>query len=120
MQIVSVQKIRQKFRMTYGIDYHLDTIHMMAKRLGFTTRKVGGKRGYLANLYTELQCHWRELNECEEYVRQKEARKRNAEYNPDKFIEPEDRIDYEWEKDESIIRRAVVESVRKLLGGNVL
>jgi hypothetical protein len=120
MQIVSAKQIRKSFRVHYGIDYSLEAIHMMAKRLGFTIRAVGGKRGYLANLYTELQRHWKELNECEKYVRRKKVRKPDIGYNPDKFIEPEGRADYEWEKDESIIRRAVIESVRKLLGGNVL
>ena len=126
MQIVSVQQIRKSFRVHYGIDYSLETIHVMAKRLGFSLRTIGMKRGYTASIYTELQRHWKEFNELDKRIKERKNKNENGfklinkDYNPDKFIEPQGRVDYEWEKDESIIRRAVTESLRKLLGGNVL
>ena len=52
----------------------------------------------------------------------------NKDYNPDKFIEPEGRVDYQWEKNEnkdmnrilirlteSDLRRIVKESAHRLL-----
>ena len=121
MQIVSAQEIAKKFKTYYGLDYSFETIHVMAKRLGFTLRTVGTKRGYVSNIYTELQRHWRELSELDKQIKERKSKKEsgnkriNRDYNPDKFIEPEDRIDYEWEKTESIIRNAIIESINKVI-----
>ncbi len=121
MQIVSAKEIAKKFKTYYGLDYSFETIHVMAKRLGFTLRTVGTKRGYVANIYTELQRHWRELSELDKQIKERKSKKENGnkrinrDYNPDKFIEPEGRIDYEWEKTESIIRNAIIESINKVI-----
>lgn len=134
MQIVSVQQIRKSFRVHYGIDYSLETIHVMAKRLGFSLRTIGMKRGYTANIYTELQRHWKEFNELDKRIKERKDKKENGfklinkDYNPDKFIEPEGRVDYQWEKNEnkdmnrilirlteSDLRRIVKESAHRLL-----
>lgn len=107
MQIVSVQQIRKSFRTHYGIDYSLETIHIMAKRLGFSLRTIGMKSGYTANIYTELQRHWKEFNELDKRIKERKNKKENGfklvnkDYNPDKFIEPEGRVDYQWEKNEN-------------------
>ena len=55
------------------------------------------------------------LNENERSIKKaQKAQKQVIDYNPDKFIEP-DRADYEWEKNESSIRRIVIEEINKFL-----
>lgn len=122
MQIVSAQQIRKNFRVYYGLEYSLETIHTMAKRLGFTLRTIGMKRGYTSNIYTELMRHWGEFNKLEQEIRERKKNKTNhspkinRDYNPDKFIEPEGKIDYEWEKDEDTTHmgRFLVEGVERI------
>ena len=122
--LVSAATIRKSILMHGGRDYSLEAINHVAQDVcGYKMRHIGALRGYHKSIFTELQRHWKELNEYEDYVQKKKAQKANKQpkkssfnqnYNPDKFIEPEGRIDYEWEKDENIIRRAVIESIRNL------
>lgn len=109
--LVSAATIRKSILMHGGRDYSLEAINHVAQDVcGYKIRHIGALRGYHKSIFTELQRHWKELNEYEDYVQKKKAQKANKQqkkpsfnqnYNPDKFIEPDDRKDYTWELEES-------------------
>jgi hypothetical protein len=70
----------------------------------------------LTSHYPEMVKYQNEKN----IKKAQKASKREIDYNPDEFIEPEDRADYDWEKNESIIRRVIIESINEMFGGRVL
>lgn len=124
--LVSAATIRKSILMHGGRDYSLEAINHVAQDVcGYKMRHIGALRGYHKSIFTELQRHWKELNEYEDYVQKKKAQRANKQlkktsfnpnYNPDKFIEPDDRKGYTWELEESKIKQAIIESIRNLLG----
>jgi hypothetical protein len=128
--IWTINRIIQNFRVNKGAKFSRGTITYFATRLGYHIKHSGGLIGYDKSLYTVLTSHYPEMvkYQNEKDIRKAQrASKREIDYNPDKFIEPEDRVDYDWEKNESrnmkqIIRltesdlhRLVKESVRIIL-----
>ena len=110
--IWTINRIIQNFRINKGAKFSRGTITYFAARLGYHIKHSGGLIGYDKSLYTVLTSHYPEMvkyqNEKDIRKAQK-ASKREIDYNPDKFIEPEDRADYDWEKNESMINRVVTE-----------
>lgn len=116
--IYSAQEICKRFRTSLSITVSPRAIHIMAEKLGYHTRLCGGKRGYHKSLYTDLTRHLNELVECDKELKEKTAQRQNKQpktannyyaYNGEK-----DNADYAWEKNESVIRKAIVESLEEL------
>lgn len=128
--IKTVGEIIRKFR-TEGacIKFSPKTISYMAGKLGYHIRRYGGKVGYDQSLITDLQRHWKELNEYDKAVKEKAAQKQNKraniassrpDYNPDKFHEPEGRIDYSWEIKEEVVERIIESIINDFLNREIL
>ena len=103
--IWTINRIRQNFRTTRNIKFSTKTIRHFAEDVaGYHLQRKGGLIGYDKSVYTRLTQLFPEMvkyqNEKDIRKAQK-ASKREIDYNPDKFIEPEDRVDYDWEKNES-------------------
>ena len=115
--IWTIDRIIQNFRTTRGIKFSRKTIKHFAEEIGYHLKCSGGLIGYDKSLYTALTQRFPEMVKYENTRSIKKAQKplkREIEYNPDKFIEP-DRADYEWEKNESMISRIVTEEINKFL-----
>lgn len=122
--IWTINRIKQNFRTTRGIKFSNETIMHFAKEAGYSIKHAGGIIGYDQSVYTALTKAFSDMVEYEKGLRAKKSqkpRKREIDYNPDKFIEP-DRADYEWEKNEntSYIKEIIFESINKILGENIL
>jgi len=122
--IWTINRIKQNFRTTRGIKFSNDTIMHFATRLGYKLKHAGGIIGYDQSVYSALTKAFPMMVEYEKgkgEERPQKAPKREIDYNPDKFIEP-DRADYEWEKNEntSYIKKIIFESINKVLGENIL
>lgn len=128
--IWTINRIIQNFRVNKGAKFSRGTITYFATRLGYHIKHSGGLIGYDKSLYTVLTSHYPEMVKYQnekDIKRAQRASKREIDYNPDKFIEPEDRADYDWEKNENInmkklirltesdLHRLVKESVRIIL-----
>lgn len=101
--IWTINRIKQNFRTTRGIKFSNKTIMHFAKQAGYSLKHAGGIIGYDQSVYTALTKAFSDMVEYEKGLRVKQpqkAQKREIDYNPDKFIEP-DRTDYEWEKNEN-------------------
>ena len=108
--IWTINRIKQNFRTTRGIKFSNETIMHFAKEAGYSIKHAGGIIGYDQSVYTALTKAFSDMVEYEKGLRAKKSqkpRKREIDYNPDKFIEP-DRADYEWEKNENRIMRQIV------------
>ena len=99
----------------------------MADRLGYTKKRIGGKIGYDQSLLSAITRHFNEAveydNECHKKMAQKPLKQpqmspRELDYVG--YNGERDNIDYEWEKNESIIRHAIIESINKVLGENII
>ena len=108
--IWTINRIKQNFRTTRGIKFSNETIMHFAKEAGYSIKHAGGIIGYDQSVYTALTKAFSDMVEYEKGLRAKKPqkpRKREIDYNPDKFIEP-DRADYEWEKNESRNMKQIV------------
>lgn len=84
-------------------------IHKFAKLKGYGFKRVGGKRGYVDSLKTEIARDFTLFKKCcAPEVKHPVMR---PDYNPDSFIEPAGRKDYEWE---SRISRYIMEAIDEL------
>lgn len=120
--LLSAQEIRKRFLCAIGKNFSLQSIHHMADKIGYKERRFGGKKGYHKSLYTALTQHLKELMEYDE-GRQKKACQRPKKqpkeitWNDGNYFTyngERDNIDYEWEKNESIIKKAILESINEL------
>lgn len=127
--ILSTQEISKKLMMAYGKKVSPKSIHVFADKLGYHLKRVGGKKGYHQSLYTDLARHLKELFDYDDEQKGKVNKKPATKVKPqgkDGFGnyyayngEP-DRVDYEWEKNEGIIKRSIIESINEILGVNIL
>lgn len=124
--IWSIGTIQKYFKETRSTTISPKTIKDMAKRLGYSMKRVGGLRGYHKSLVTALSRHFNDMMEYEQstsskvrQTRQKQSYRTSSKSNNDSSQyymmngEP-DKVDYEWEK-ESIVSRAVLDEIRNLL-----
>jgi hypothetical protein len=115
--IWTINRIIQNFRTTRGVKFSKGTITHFATKLGYGLKSGGGLVGYDKSVYTALTRVFPDMVKYENersIKKAQKAQKQVIDYNPDKFIEP-DRADYEWEKNESSIRRIVIEEINKFL-----
>lgn len=117
MDVLSAQEIRKRIRQSFCKEVSLAAIHNMAKKLGYSIKRAGGKRGYHKSLYTDLQRHWSELlaYDAEKVVKtsQRPSNMPNM-GNYYTYNGETDRKDYDWEVDESLIREALNKSISLL------
>ena len=118
--IYSPQEMSKMIRQNFNKKVSPEAIHALAKKLRYTKKTIGGKRGYSKSLYTDLQRHWGELLA---YDQAKAAKTRQKPLKPNNgggishytYNGEPDRKDYDWEVDESVITRAVNEAISSLL-----
>lgn len=119
----SAQEMSKRFRMTLGLKISPRAINAFAEKLGYHMRHVGGKRGYHQSLYTALTRHLKELLEYNTKLTDRTKQKPQKQQNLGDYYAyngERDNIDYEWEKNESIISRIVMEEINKFLGKEIV
>lgn len=124
----SAQEISKKFRNSLGKNISPRAIHVFAEKLGYHMKRIGGKKGYDQSLYTVLTRHLKELLDYDTNIVVKTQQKpqkqpREVVWDNDSYETyngERDNNDYEWEKNEGIIKRAIIESINKVLGRKVL
>jgi hypothetical protein len=118
----SAQEISKKFRNSLGKNISPRAIHVFAEKLGYHMKRIGGKKGYDQSLYTALTRHLKELLD---YDAQQAVRKhQKPQKQPKEIVWDDDNyetyngernnVNYEWEKNENRIRRAIMESITEL------
>lgn len=122
--LYTIGEIVKRFR-TEGACYKFkpQTITYMAKKLGYSPKRIGGKVGYDSSLMTAISRHFNEAVEYDKGSGMKVPQKSRKQpimgdyytYNGER-----DNVDYDWEKNESIIKSAIIESINKVLGEGVL
>lgn len=111
MKILDVKTIARDIAKAYDLPTvpAPAAIHKFAKLKGYGFKRVGGKRGYVDSLKTEIARDFPLFKKCcAPEVKHPVMR---PDYNPDGFIEPAGRKDYEWE---SKISRYIMESIDEL------
>ena len=119
----SAQEISKKFRNSLGKNISPMTINVFANRLGYHMKRVGGKRGYDQSLYTDLTRHLKELLDYDSQQTVKTPQKPQKQSNLGDYYTyngERDNIDYEWEKNESIVSRIVIEEINKFLDKEIV
>lgn len=123
--ILTINQIIKRFR-TEGQCYKFkpQTIMYMANKLGYTKKQFGGKIGYDQSLITAITRHFNEAVEYDKGLGMKVSQKPRKQPNMGDYYTyngERDNVDYDWEKNESfIIRKAIIESINKVLGEGVL
>lgn len=123
--ILSINQIIKRFR-TEGQCYKFkpQTIMYMANKLGYTKKQFGGKIGYDQSLITAITRHFNEAVKYDEGLAMKVPQKSRKQPNMGDYYAyngERDNVDYGWEKNETfIIRKAIIESINKILGDDVL
>jgi hypothetical protein len=123
--ILNINQIIKRFR-TEGQCYKFNpkTIMYMANKLGYTKKQFGGKIGYDQSLITAITRHFNEAVEYDKGLGMKVSQKPRKQPNMGDYYTyngERDNVDYDWEKNESfIIRKAIIESINKILGDDVL
>lgn len=121
--IWSAQEMSKKFRMSLGKNISPRAIHVFAEKLGYHMKRVGGKKGYDQSLYTVLTRHLKELLDYDSQqtvITPQKPQKQPILGDYYTYNGERDNNDYEWEKNEEIIKRAIIESINNVLGRKVL
>ena len=95
----------------------------MAKIIPYHKKRIGGKIGYDQSIITAIQQRFGEAVAYENSLKNKVSQKPPKQPNMGDYYTyngERDNIDYEWEKNESIIRHAIIESINKVLGENII
>ena len=114
----SAQEISKKFRNSLGKNISPRVIHVFAEKLGYHMKRIGGKKGYDQSLYTVLTRHLKELLDYDSGQTVKTPQKPQKQPNLGDYYTyngERDNIDYEWEKNESIVSRIVMEEINKFI-----
>ena len=120
-RVLTIGEIIKRFR-TEGrcVKFSPNTIIHMASVLGFTKKRVGGKIGYDKSLITAITQRFDEAMEYESTLKVKRPQRalKHPQTEPNYFMMngERDNKDYEWE---STISRAIVESTKKVLQGDL-
>lgn len=124
MKLLSPQTMRKWMKGYYNIDILLSTINHLAVKWGYRKHIVGQKRGYESSLYTQLTRDIPFLVKTDNEIRKaKEMKdeKKRQEANKDKSIDSyytyngeNDKADYDWEKNESLIRKCLKEAIDEI------
>ena len=95
----------------------------MASKLGYTKKRFGGKIGYDQSLITAITRHFNEAVEYDKRIGVKVPQKPLKQQNMGDYYTyngERDNVDYDWEKNESVIRRAIIESINKILNIEII
>ena len=116
--IKTVGEIIRKFR-TEGacIKFSPKTISYMAGKLGYHIRRYGGKVGYDQSLITAISRNIRDAIEYERNIGTPGRKGVGRTQAPTDYYSlngERDNVDYEWEKNEGIIRDAIIEAINGL------
>lgn len=116
--ILTINEIIKRFR-TEGQCYKFkpQTITYMASKLGYTKKRFGGKIGYDQSLITAITRHFNEAVDYDKGLGMKVPQKPLKQPNMGDYYTyngEKDNIDYDWERNESLIRRAILESIDEL------
>lgn len=107
-EILTVGEIRKRIRSTKMVDISPKAITYIAKKCGYSIKRVGGKIGYHKSVCSALERHYNELvaydKELKQKATQKQSKQQNREYNHFMMNGEKDNVDYEWEKNEGISR----------------
>ena len=124
----SAQEISKKFRNSLGKNISPRAIHVFAEKLGYHMKRIGGKKGYDQSLYTALTRHLKELLDYDNQHTVKTSQ--NPQKQPKEIVWDDDNyeayngerdnVDYEWEKNESITSRIVMEEINKFLDKEIV
>lgn len=122
--LYTIGEIIKRFR-TEGACYKFkpQTITYMAKKLGYSPKRIGGKIGYDSSLMTAISRHFKDAVEYDKGSGMKTSQKPLKQPNIGDYYTyngERDNVDYDWEKNESIIRRAIIESINEMFGDKVL
>lgn len=122
--LYTIGEIIKRFR-TEGACYKFkpNTISYMANKLGYRTKRIGGKVGYDSSLMTAISRHFKDAVEYDKGLSMKTSQKSLKHPNMGDYYTyngERDNVDYDWEKNESIIRKAIIESINEMFGGKVL
>ena len=115
--LLSASEIRKRFRNALAKDVSLQAIHYVASRLGYHQKMFGGKKGYDKSLYTALTQHFKDLVDYDAKVAMKARQKPNKQPNLGDYYTyngERDNVDYEWEKNENMVKRPIIESKGRL------
>ena len=119
----SAQEISKKFRNSLGKNISPRAIHVFAEKLGYHMKRIGGKKGYDQSLYTALTRHLKELLDYDSQQTVKMSQKPQKQQNLGVYYTyngERDNVDYEWEKNESIVSRIVMEEINKFLDKKII
>lgn len=116
MNILTINQIIKIFRTrklptSDGLKLSSETIRYMAKKMGYPLIHAGGKIGYYNSIVMAIMQHIRETVEYEKWVQRKKAQ---SAPKVAKTKSSNVNVDYSWEKDESVVRRAIIESLEEL------
>ena len=116
--LLTVNEIIKRFR-TEGQCYKFNpkTISYMAVKLGYNLKRIGGKIGYDQSLITAITRHFNKAVEYDKKIGMKmpqRALKQAREGDYYTYNGERDNVDYDWERNESLIRRAILESIDEL------
>ena len=126
--LLSAKEIRKRFRNVYGKDVSLLAIHHVAQKIGYREKQIGGKRGYHKSVYTALTQHFKDLVDYDKAKAAKAPQKpqkqpKEITWNNDNYFTyngEKDNVDYEREKNESIVSKIVMEELNKFLDKEIV
>lgn len=108
MRLLTVNEIIKRFRTSGSCTkFSPKTITYMARKLGYKPKHAGAKLGYDKSLITAISQHFREALEYEDSLKEKllqKPLKRSKKEDYYTFNGERDNVDYEWEKNEDIIK----------------
>ena len=117
--LLTINQIIKRFR-TEGQCYKFkpQTIMYMASKLGYTKKRFGGKIGYDQSLITAITRHFNEAVDYDKGLGMKMPQKSLKQPNMGDYYTyngERDNIDYDWEKNESIMRnKYLIEGVEAI------
>lgn len=128
MNILTIGQIAKTFRtrrLPTGDCLRLSnqTIKHMANKLRYPLIHAGGKIGYYDSILMAIMQHIREAVEYEKALQSRKAHKapkvvktRSSSVDNNYYMRngERDNVDYSWEKNESRVRRAIIESIEEL------
>ena len=115
--LYTIGEIIKRFR-TEGACYKFNpkTITYMANKLGYRTKRIGGKVGYDSSLMTAISRHFKEALEYDKGFGMKTSQKSLKQPNMGDYYTyngERDNVDYDWEKNEN----KIMENNNKMLVG---
>lgn len=126
--LLTINQIIKRFR-TEGrcFKFSPQTIMHMAEIIPYQQKRIGGKIGYDQSIITAIQRRFGEAVAYESSLKNKTPQKspKQPQMKPRRldyvaYNGERDNVDYDWEKNESIIRHAIIESINKVLGENII